>query len=52
VTDKKSTAKTDEKDVRQERLNAALRANLHKRKQQTRKRAQADTKDPDKAQTP
>lgn len=50
--DSKTTAKSDEKDVRQERLNAALRANLRKRKQQTRKRTEAAPKDPDKTQTP
>lgn len=50
--DSKTTAKPNEKDVRQERLNEALRANLRKRKQQSRKRTEATPKEPDKTQTP
>ncbi|PHS78347.1 MAG: hypothetical protein COB59_07480 [Rhodospirillaceae bacterium] len=45
VTDKpKNTQKRDESQKRQERLDEALRANLKKRKQQSRKRADADQK--------
>lgn len=45
VTDKpKNIPKQDESLKRQERLDEALRANLKKRKQQTRKRVDADQK--------
>ena len=50
--DSKTPPKPDEKDVRQERLNAPLRANLRKRKQQTRKRPEVPAKDSGKTQVP
>ena len=41
--DPKTTQKTAPQDKRQERLNAALRENLHKRKLQARKRSAPGT---------
>ena len=40
----KNAQKKDESQKRQERLDESLRANLKKRKQQTRKRTDADKK--------